>query len=125
MIMIPIAEHRPVQCAKQFPELKICLALQFRTMDPPNPARRFVEQNENLRLAQRRAMKNLENIRFATAACAKMYEICLSLQFRAMDPPNPARGFVQQNENLRLATPAYNQKPGNGRFATAACAKNI
>ena len=43
--------------------------------------------------------------------------------FRAIDPPNPARGFTQQNENVRLATAACMQKYGNVSFATVACAK--
>ena len=48
--------------------------------------------------------------------CAEQFlelKICVSLQFRAIDPPNPARGFIQQNENLRLATAACNQKSWN------------
>ena len=42
---------------------------------------------------------------------------------RAIDPPNPARGFIQQNENVRFATAACMQKYGNVSFATVACAK--
>ena len=50
-------------------------------------------------------------------------KICISPQFRAIDPPNPARGFIQQNENVRLATAACMQEYGNVSFATVACAK--
>ena len=50
-------------------------------------------------------------------------KICISPQFRAIDPPNPARGFIQQNENVRFATAACMQKYGNVSFATVACAK--
>ena len=50
-------------------------------------------------------------------------KICISPQFRAIDPPNPAGGFIQQNENVRFATAACMQKYGNVRFATVACAK--
>ena len=49
--------------------------------------------------------------------------MCISPQFRAIDPPNPARGFIQQNENVRLATAACMQKYGNVSFDTVACAK--
>ena len=50
-------------------------------------------------------------------------KICISPQFRAIDPPNPVRGFIQQNENVRFATAACMQKYGNVSFATVACAK--
>ena len=33
-------------------------------------------------------------------------KICMSPQFRTIDPPNPTRGFIQQNQNARLATAA-------------------
>ena len=58
--------------------------------------------------------------------CAEQFlelQICISPQFRAIDPPNPAGGFIQQNENVRFATAACMQKYGNVRFATVACAK--
>ena len=58
--------------------------------------------------------------------CAEQFlelKICISRQFRAIDPPNPAGGFIQQNENVRFATAACMQKYGNVRFATVACAK--
>ena len=58
--------------------------------------------------------------------CAEQFlelKICISPQFRAIDPPNPAGGFIQQNENVRFATAACMQKYGNARFATVACAK--
>ena len=44
-------------------------------------------------------------------------------KFRAIDPPNPTRGFVRQNRNLRFATAACHPKLHNVRFATAACTK--
>ncbi len=58
--------------------------------------------NENLRLATAACNHKSANVQFAAAARAKMYEICVSLQFRAIDPPDPARRFIQLNENLRL-----------------------
>ena len=113
----------PVQCAEQFLELKIYVSLRFRAIKPPNPARGFIQKNQNVRLATAARNQKFANVRFATAACAKMYEIYVSLQFRAINPPNPARGFIQQNQNVCLATAARNQKFANVRFATAACAK--
>ena len=50
-------------------------------------------------------------------------KIYVSLQVRAIEPPNHAKGFIQQNQNARLATAACIQKFRNERFATAACAK--
>lgn len=41
---------------------------------------------------------------FTTAACAKIDEICVLLQFRAIDPPNPARGLVEHKQTVRVAT---------------------
>ena len=50
-------------------------------------------------------------------------EICVSPQFRAIDPPNPTRGFIQQKQNVRLATTACHSTFQNPRFTTAAYAK--
>ena len=47
---------------------------------------------------------------------------CKSSKF-AFRRPNPTRGFIQQNQNVRLATTACHPKFQNARFATAACAK--
>ena len=102
---------------------EICVSLDFRTIDPPNLARGFIQQNQNVRLATAACNQKFPNVRLATAACAKMYEIWVSLQFRAIDTPNPARGFIQQSPNARLVTGACNQKFPNVCFATAACAK--
>lgn len=41
----------PVHCAEQFLELKICISPRFHAIDPWNPARGFIQQNENVRLA--------------------------------------------------------------------------
>ena len=49
--------------------------------------------------------------------CAFRYSFC------AIDTPNPMRGFIRQNQNVRLATTACHPKVQNVRFATAACAK--
>ena len=48
---------------------------------------------------------------------------CVSPQFRAINPPNPTRGFIRQNQNASLATAACHPKFQNARFATAARAK--
>ena len=48
---------------------------------------------------------------------------CVWPQSRAIDPPNPTRGFIQQKQNARIATAACHPKFQNARFTTAACAK--
>ena len=65
------ALKRPVHCAEQLLELKICISPQFRAIDPPNPARGFIQQNENVRLATAACMQKYGNVSFATVACAK------------------------------------------------------
>ena len=108
---------RPVQSAGQFLEIKIYVSLQFRAIGPPNPARGFIQQNQNARLATAACNQKFPNVRFAAAACTKMYEVCVSA-FRY----SFARS-AHQNQNARLATAACNQKFPNVRFATAACTK--
>lgn len=44
-----------------------------------------------------------------------MYEICVSVQFRAIDALNRARGFTQQNENAHVATAACIHKSKHAR----------
>ena len=65
------AWKRLVHCAEQLLELKICISPQFRANDPPNPARGFIQQNENVRLATAACMQNYGNVSFVTVACAK------------------------------------------------------
>ena len=58
--------------------------------------------------------------------CAEQFQelqICVSPQFRMIDSPNPTRGFIRQNQNVRFATAACHPKFQNVRFATAACTK--
>ena len=72
----------PVHCAEQFLELKICISPQFRAIDPPNPARGFIQQNENVRFATAACMQKYGNVSFATVACAK----CMRYGGRGGDP---------------------------------------
>ena len=65
----------------------------------------------------------LQNERFARCFRQFPQKICVWPQFRAIDPPNPTRGFIQQKQNVRLATTACHPKFQNVRFTTAACAK--
>ena len=53
---------------------KSCISPQFRAIDPPNPRRRFILQNQNVRLATTACHPKFPKLRFATAACTKMYE---------------------------------------------------
>ena len=47
---------------------------QFRAIYPQNPTRWFIQQNQNARLAATACHPKFQNVRFATAACVKMYE---------------------------------------------------
>ena len=60
--------------SNQFQELKICILPQSRAIDPTNPRRGFIQQNQNVRIATAACHPKFQNVRFATAACAKMYE---------------------------------------------------
>ena len=62
---------RPAHCAEQLLELKTCISPQFRAIDPPNPARGFIQLNENVRLATAACMQKYGNVSFVTVACAK------------------------------------------------------
>ena len=63
---------------------KICVSLQFRAIDTPIPARRFIRQKQNVPRTTAPCIPKRDNARFATAPCAKMYEsidhepICLA-----------------------------------------------
>ena len=74
----------PGQCAEQFLQVKICISPQFRATDPPNPMRGFILQNQNARLATTACHPQFQHVRFATAACAKMYA------YNARRPRQPA-----------------------------------
>ena len=66
---------------------------------------------------------SFQNKRFARCFRQFSRKICLSLQFRAIDTPLPARGFIRQKQNvLRTTTPCI-PKCDNVRFATAPCTK--
>ena len=78
------------------------VSLQFRAIDATIPARGFIHQNTNVRRSTAPCIPKCDNVRFATAACAKMYE---------STDHWPTR-FAQRKKNvLRDSTP-------NLRFAT-------
>ena len=60
-------------CFRQFSP-KICVSLQFRVIDTPIPARGFIRQKQNVPRTTAPCIPKFQNVRFATAACAKMYE---------------------------------------------------
>ena len=78
----------------------------FRARLPPN----FIEQS-------------FQNERFARCFRQFLQKICVSLQFRAIDTPIPARGFIRQITNVRRTTAPRIPKCDNVRFATAPCTK--
>ena len=53
---------------------KICVSLQFRAIDTPLPARGFIRQKQNVPRTTTPCIPKFQNVRFATAACTKMYE---------------------------------------------------
>ena len=66
---------------------------------------------------------SFQNERFARCFRQFSRKICVSLQFRAIDTPLPARGFIRQKQNvLRTTTPCI-PNCDNVRFATAPCTK--
>ena len=62
-----------MRCFRQFSP-KICVSLQFRAIDTPIPARGFIRQKQNVPHTTTPCIPKCDNARFATAACAKMYE---------------------------------------------------
>ena len=71
----------------------------------------------------RGAIVQIQNTNVQCAEQFQELKICVLPQFRAIDPPNPTRGFIRLNLNARFATAACHPKCQNVRFATAACAK--
>ena len=65
--------ERFARCFRQFSP-KICVSLQFRAIDTPIPARGFIRQKQNVPRTTAPCIPKFQNVRFATAACAKMYE---------------------------------------------------
>ena len=64
-----------------------------------------------------------QNERFARCFRQFSPKICVLLQFRAIDTPIPARGFIRQKQNVPRTTAPCIPQFQNVRFATAACAK--
>ena len=65
--------ERFARCFRQFSR-KICVSLQFRAIDTPLPARGFIRQKQNVPRTTTPCIPKFQNVRFATAACTKMYE---------------------------------------------------
>ena len=65
--------ERFARCFRQFSR-KICVSLQFRVIDTPIPARGFIRQKQNVPRATTPCIPKCDNVRFASAPCAKMYE---------------------------------------------------
>ena len=61
------------RCFRQFSP-KICVSLQFRVIDTPIPARGFIRQKQNVPRTTTPCIPKCDNVRFASAPCAKMYE---------------------------------------------------
>ena len=121
-----------VRCFRQFSP-KICVSLQFRAIDTPIPARGFIRQKQNVPRTTTpciysgvrknvwiyqpwtdplRAHKNVtfyysfgrSTPRFYREGCPTANEICVSLQFWAIDTTFLPRGLTARKWNLRFAT---------------------
>ena len=57
-----------------FADPSICVSLQFRVIDTPIPARGFIRQKQNAPRTTTPCIPKCDNVRFASAPCAKMYE---------------------------------------------------
>ena len=66
---------------------------------------------------------SFQNERFARCFRQFSRKICVSLQFRAIDTPIPARGFIRQKQNVPRTTAPRIPKCDNVRFASTPCAK--
>ena len=70
------------RCFRQFSP-KICVSLQFRVIDTPIPARRFIRQKQNAPRTTAPCIPKCDNLRFATAPRTQKCEVLL--QFWAID----------------------------------------
>ena len=114
--------ERFARCFRQFSQKKLP-KWSFRARLPPN----FTEQASKTSVS-RDASDNFHRTSFQNerfARCFRQFsrKICVSLQFRAIDTPLPARGFIRQKQNVPRTTTPCIPKCDNVRFATAPCTK--
>ena len=95
----------------------------FRTMLPTILQEKASKMIVSCEASSKFHRTSFQNERFARCVRQFSRKICVSLQFRAIDTPLPARGFIRQKQNvLRTTTPCI-PKCDNVRFATAPCTK--
>ena len=95
----------------------------FRTMLPTILQEKASKMIVSCEASSKFHRTSFQNERFARCFRQFSRKICVSLQFRAIDTPLPARGFIRQKQNvLRTTTPCI-PKCDNVRFATAPCTK--
>ena len=92
--------ERFARCFRQFSP-KICASLQFRAIDTTFLARGFIRQKQNVPRTTAPCIPKFQNVRFATAACAKMnrpasrtQKCNVLLQFWAIDTTFLPRGLT-------------------------------
>ena len=98
----------------QISQNKICILPQFRAIDPPNPTRGFIQQNQNVRLATTACHPKFQNVRFAIEAGAKMYESS------ARRPRQPAAYKNHHSTTVLVVRPARSDErvaPSTEQFA--------
>ena len=114
--------ERFARCFRQFSQKKLPKG-SFRARLPPN----FTEQASKTSVLRDASSKfhrtSFQNERFARCFRQFSPKICVSLQFRVIDTPIPARGFIRQKQNAPRTTTPCIPKCDNVRFASAPCAK--
>ena len=95
----------------------------FRTMLPTILQEKASKMIVSCEASSKFHRTSFQNERFARCFRQFSRKICVSLQFRAIDTPLPARGFIRQKQNVPRTTTPCIPKFQNARFATAACTK--
>ena len=95
----------------------------FRARLPRNVTEQASKKIVSREASSKFHRKSFQNERFVRGFRQFPQKICISPQFRAIDPPNPTRGFIQKKQHARIATTACHPKFENARFTTVACAK--
>ena len=118
------ASKTSVSCEASFKFHRTMLPKRaFRTMLPTILQEKASKMIVSCEASSKFHRTSFQNQRFARCFRQFSRKICLSLQFRAIDTPLPARGFIRQKQNvLRTTTPCI-PKCDNVRFATAPCTK--
>ena len=118
------ASKTSVSCEASFKFHRTMLPKQaFRTMLPTILQEKASKMIVSCEASSKFHRTSFQNERFARCFRQFSRKICVSLQFRAIDTPLPARGFIRQKQNVPRTTTPCIPKFQSARFATAACTK--